>query len=201
MHIIRVDNITLKLKVRELPVEKLPLDLLLKYDKNLKVSGGKNVIYKGFQLSEGNFLLIIYALLSIAIILVALGLYSSLLKGIKDNTLAILRAIGASNKQIARIATKEILLYLAPSILGGIFVGFLVILLLQKFNIMRAFGHNLIIIINVGTIAGSLIAGFGFLIISAFLILRKVFHSKITYLMGSEVSEKEVKLEEVLNER
>ena len=197
-HLIKVNNITMKLKVTKVLIEKLPIDLLLKYDKNLKVTGGKEVIYKGFQLSEGNFLLIIYALITIAIILVALGLYSSLLKGIKNNTIAILRAIGASNKQILKIASKEILIYVMPSILGGIFLGFISVMAIQHFNLMRAFGHTLIVIINMDVVMYSILIGLGFLAFSTALIFRNIFHSKIAYLMGSESSEKISTLEEVL---
>ena len=197
-HTIKVNNITMTLKVTKVPIEKLPMDLLLKYDKNLKVTGGKEVIYKGFQISEGNFLLIIYALIAIGMILVALGLYSSLLKGIKNDTIAILRMIGASNKQILGIASKEILIYLTPAILVGIFLGFISVLAIQHFNLMRAFGHTLIVIVNMDMVIDSILVGIGFLVFSTFLIFRNIFHSKIIYLMGSESSEKISTLEEVL---
>jgi len=198
VHTIKVNNITMNLKVTKVPIEKLPIDLLLKYDKSLKVTGGKEVIYKGFQISEGNFLLIIYSLIAIAIILVALGLYSSLLKGMKNNAIAILRAIGANNRQILAIASKEILIYLTPSILGGILFGFASVIAIQHFNLMRAFGHTLIITVNMEMIMDSILIGLGFLAFSTLLIFRNIFHSKIVYLMGSESSERISTLEEVL---
>ncbi len=197
-HVVEVNNISLTLKVSKNPVEKLPLDLLLKYDKNLKVTGGKSVIYKGFQISEGNFMLIVYSLITIALILVALGLYSSLLKGIKDENVAILRAIGASNKNILKMAMVEILIYLTPSIVGGVLLGFALVAFMQQFDLMRAFGHELLININESTIVASVAITLFFLLFSVALIFAHIFHSGVMHLMGSEDSTIPVNLEEVL---
>ena len=200
-HIIKLDNQTLKLQVEEPVVEKLPIDLILKYNKELNVTGGKNVIYKGFQISEGNFVLVIYTLISIGIILVALGMYSSILKGMKNNNVAILRAIGANNKQIIKFTLEDVTKYLLTSIIGGIFLGYLLVIILEKLEILRAFGHRLIIYLTPSIITGTLLVGFGFLFFTTLIILKNVLSSKVVHLMGTEKNERIVSLGEVLNER
>ena len=200
-HTIKLDNQTLKLQVEEPVVEKLPIDLILKYNKELNVTGGKNVIYKGFQISEGNFVLVIYTLISIGIILVALGMYSSILKGMKNNNVAILRAIGANNKQIIKFTLEDITKYLLTSIIGGIFLGYILVIILEKLEILRAFGHRLIIYLTPSIITGTLLVGFGFLFFTTLIILKNVLSSKVVHLMGTEKNERIVSLGEVLNER
>jgi len=199
-HTITLGNQSLTLTVVENPIEKLPIDIVLKYNKNLNVTGGKNVIYKGFQISEGNFVLVIYTLISIAVILVALGMYSSLLKGMKNNNIAILRTLGASNRQITKFALEDTIKYLFTSIIGGIFLGYLIVILLEKLEILRAFGHRLIIYLTPSIILGTILIGFGFLFFITLIILKKALSSKVIHLISGEKSEKIVTLEDVLNE-
>ncbi len=199
-HKITLENQTLVLTVEENPIEKLPIDLILKYNKDLKVTGGKNVIYKGFQISEGNFVLVVYTLISIAIILVALGMYSSLLKGMKNNNIAILRALGANNKQIVKFALEDIAKYLLTSIIGGIFLGYAIVIILENLEVLRAFGHRLIIYFTPSIILSTVLIGFGFLFFITLIILKSVLSSKVVHLMGGEKSERIVTLGEILNE-
>ncbi len=200
-HTIVVGNQTLTLKVYEPPVEKVPIDLILKYNKDLKVTATETVIYKGFQISQGNFILVTFSLIAVGIILGALGMYSSMLKAINNKNIAILRAIGASNRTLMKFAVEDVVKYILPSIFGGLLLGYALVGVLEWLNVLRAFGHGLVVDITPQVILGSILISLGFLAFTAVLILKEMFHSKVVHLFGGERSEKIYTLEEVLNER
>ena len=200
-HTIEVENQTLVLDVYEPPVEKVPIDLVLKYDKNLKVTASESVIYKGFQISQGNFYLVTGSLVAVGIILGALGMYSSILKSINSKNVAILRAIGASNRHLVLYSLEDIAKYVFPSILGGVFLGYVLLKSLEYTGLLRAFGHRLVVSITPGVVLGSVLISLGFLLIASVIILYGIMHSKVVHLFGGEKSEKIYMLEEVLDER
>jgi len=143
-HVISVGEARVYVSVEEERTS-LPIDMILKYTKNLKISGSKDVIYRGFEISEGNIILTFSSLLGITIILVFLGIYYSSVKGMKNRNIGVLRAIGASNRDIARLFWMDVLKYLIPSVIGGIILGYLITVTLNYLGILRAFGHQLII--------------------------------------------------------
>ncbi len=200
-HRIEVGNQTLAIHVTAPPVEKLPIDLVLKYNKDLKVTASQEVIYKGFQISQGNFYLVTGSLITVGIILGALGMYSSVLKAMDSKNVAILRAIGASNIKLLKYATEDVLKYILPAIFLGVLLGYFVVFALEYMGTLRAFGHSLVVDITPGVILGTVFISLGFLVFTSILVLYGIFHSKVIHLMGTESSEKIYTLEEVLNER
>ncbi len=197
IHKIMVGNETVTIRVSNPYVEKLPIDLLLRYDKNLNVTGGKEVIYKGFQISEGNFIILIYSLIGVGMVLVILGMYSSLLKALKERNIAVLRAIGATNSQILKFALKDSFYYIFLPIIFGIVVGYIMLFILQYFEVLRAFGHRLIISTNIQLIFLNLLIGLGFAILTMAIVFKDVLSSKVVHLFSGETGEREVDLKEV----
>ncbi len=197
-HKIRIKNETVEIEVKEIQIEKLPIDLLLKYDKNLNVTGGKNVIYKGFQISEGNFIILVYSLIGVGIILVALGMYSSLLKSLEDRNIAILRAIGASNRQIIKFALKDSIYFIFLPILAGIGTGYITLWILEKMEILRAFGHRLIIFTGPSIVGINILIGIAFSIFVMAVVFKDILSSKVITLFTGENTQKTMSLQEVL---
>ncbi|MCD6275625.1 MAG: ABC transporter permease, partial [Thermoplasmata archaeon] len=196
-HVISVGEARVYVSVEEERTS-LPIDMILKYTKNLKISGSKDVIYRGFEISEGNIILTFSSLLGITIILVFLGIYYSSVKGMKNRNIGVLRAIGASNRDIARLFWMDVLKYLIPSVIGGIILGYLITVTLNYLGILRAFGHQLIISPTPMFLLELLGISLLFVAISSFLILRNIIHTQVVHLMGREKNLKITKLEEVL---
>ncbi|NPA75872.1 MAG: ABC transporter permease [Euryarchaeota archaeon] len=199
-HTIKVNSVVLTLKVHENPAAKLPTDLILKYAKDLKFTESKSVIYKGFQISEGNFLLVLASLFIITLILVFLGLYSTAMKGIKNNNIGVLRAIGASNLQIFKFFAKESALYFLIPGLVGIVGGYALVLGINKMNMLTAFGHHLTIVPTWRDIAFIIVLTFAFISASVFIIYRHLMKSRVVHIMGRESNSREVPLSELLRE-
>ncbi len=199
-HKIDVNGQILTLRVVQNPVSKLPTDLVLKYSNDLKFTESKNVIYKGFQISEGNFLLVLSALIAVTLILIFLGLYSTAMKGLKNENIGILRAIGASNRQIFKFFMKESWLYfLVPGILG-IVGGYLLVIIINNMDMLTAFGHHLTIVPtwrDIGLVAG---VTFTFIFTSLFVIYWHMMHIHVTRIMGHGNAGKVVNLDDMLRE-
>ncbi len=197
-HTITVGNLTLKLQVLEQRSEKLPTDLVLKYIKNMKFSESKNVIYKGFQISEGNFMLLLLSLMMITLILLLLGLYSSMLKGIKNQNIGILRAIGASNKQILWYFINDSMKYIFMPIFFGVACGYGLIILINNLDILTALGHRLIIAPTPLDILMAILISLVFSAISLFFIFKSLLRKRVVHIMGAEEKTQQIRLEEIL---
>ena len=199
-HIIKVGNITLTLDVEKEVIEKLPTDLVLKYSKGLKFSESKGVIYKGFQISEGNFYLVFASLFGVTLLLIFLGIYSTTVKGLKNENVGILRAIGASNGQIFKFFTKDILKYVLTSVIGGILGGYILVIGINNFSILTAFGHKLIISPTLYNITLVITISFIFIVISFAIIFKTIFSKHVVHLMGREENKKVLNLEEIIGD-
>ena len=200
-HTISLENITLKLKVTKEIVEKLPIDLVLKYAKNLKITESQNVIYKGFQISEGNFILTMGSVFTVTSILVFLGIYSSALKGLKENTIGVLRAIGASNKQVFRFLMKDFGKYIVPAMGAGIASGVAITFIINELGLLTAFGHKLIIRVSPLYLLIIFVLLTVFFSLTFMLVFKISTTRKVVHMMGRNTNLREVSLEEVLNEK
>ena len=199
-HTIKVGNITLTLDVEREVIEKLPTDLVLKYSKGLKFSESKGVIYKGFQISEGNFLLVFSSLIGVTMLLIFLGVYSTTMKGLKNENVGILRAIGADNRQIFKFFTKDVLKYVVASVIGGIAGGYIIVMGINNFSILTAFGHKLIIYPTLYNIALVITISFIFVVISFAIIFKSIFSKHVVHLLGREENKRAVNLEEIIGD-
>ncbi len=200
VHHVTVENQTLNLDVEKSIVEKLPTDLVLKYSKDLKFTESKGVIYKGFQISEGNFILVIAALIAVTFILLFFGIYSTTIKSMKMSNVGILRAIGASNRQIFSMYMKEASLYVVVPVVLGIIGGYFLVLFIDDLNLLTAFGHRLIITPTISDILEVVAIGLIFTFISTIIIFRSLTKSHVVHILGREKNAKVVNLEEVLGD-
>ncbi len=197
-HVLSVENQSVELKVVE-KKELIPIDTVLKYTKNLKLSGSSDVIYRGFEISEGNVILTFASLIAITVILVFLGIYYSLLKGMKLSTIGVLRAIGATKSDIRKLIWRDAFKYLLPAMIGGIILGYAITIILNQLQILRAFGHQLIIGASLSTIALIIVTSLLFLLLSLHLLISRVTGARVIHLLGRSKEERIVKLEEVLS--
>ena len=195
---IKVNNKELTLKVIKSPVESLPTDLVLKYTKNLKFTESQSVIYKGFQISEGNFMLVISSLIAVTFILIFLGLYSTTLKGMKKNNIGILRAIGASNRQIFKLFMSDSWKYVLIPGMIGIGMGYVLILILNNFDVLTAFGHHLIIVPSIKDIITVVLLTLVFESVSMIIIFQSLMKKHVIHIMGRDYTKKTVTLDSLL---
>ena len=198
VHTVSVNGKVMKIKVEKTVIENLPTDLVLKYGKNLKFTQSKGVIYKGFQISEGNFILVISALVSVTLILLFFGIYSTTLKSLNFKNIGILRAIGADHRKILALYMRESSTYIGIPVIVGILAGYLLVEIINYTDLLMAFGHTLIIYISVLEISEVLVIGIFFTVISNFIIFRKLIKSQVVDIMGRENKGKIVKLEEFI---
>ena len=197
-HTIHVNGHVIYLEVKPTMNRYLPMDLILKYAKNLKISESQDVVYRGFQISQGNMIITFSSLIFITIVLVFLGIYYSTHKGMKISTLAILRAIGASNRKIFSLLMEDMLKYLIPAVIGGILGGYFLILGLNTLSVFRAFGHTLIIQVSLSTMLFITLLGIAFIVLAFYLAYLRISRRRVVHLMGAEENRKVVTLEEVL---
>ncbi len=199
-HHITVNNESLILNVEPNPASKLPTDLVLKYAHNIKFTESRNVIYKGFRISEGNFILVLAALIIITLILVFLGMYSTTMKGLNNSNIGILRAIGASNRQIFVMFLKESVIYfLIPGLLG-IVGGYLLVIFINSMDLLTAFGHHLTIAPTWSDISIVLGVSITFIFTSLFIIYWRLMHMHVSGIMGKSAHGRITTLDELLQE-
>ena len=198
-HTITVGNVTLRLKVEKSIEEKLPTDLVLKYAKDLKFSESKGVVYKGFQISEGNFILVLSSLIAVTLILLFLGIYSTTVKSMKTGNVGILRAIGASNRQIFLFFINDAWRYVLIPVFLGILGGYLLILWIDSMSILTAFGHTLIIVPTWKDIITVIILSVGFALASMLIIFRNLMSRRVVSIMGREENLRIYTLEEIIS--
>ena len=198
-HTLKIANESMRLEVLKKSSENIPTDLILKYAKNMKFSESKNVIYKGFQISEGNFILLLLSLIIITLILLFLGLYSSVLKGIKNQNIGILRAIGANNRQIFIYFMGDSIKYVFVPIGLGLIGGYLFIISVNSLGILTALGHRLIIAPTFKDILMILAISLTFAAIDLLMIFRSLMKKRVIHhILGSEESVVPVRLEDVI---
>ena len=198
-HTIKVGNETIYLEVLEKSSEKIPTDLILKYAKNMKFSESKSVIYRGFQISEGNFILLLLSMMAVTLLLLFLGLYSSVLKGIKSQNIGILRAIGASNRQIFKYFITDAIKYVFSPIILGITGGYLLVIFINSLGILTALGHRLIIAPTLLDITTILVISLVFTAVVLLIIFRSLMRKRaIHHILSSEESIITVNLEDVI---
>lgn len=132
-----------------------------------------SLIYSTAKISEANIVIVLVSLAILSATLVTLGVSSSFMKEINDNTriVGILRSIGASSRQLLWMIFKQALLLSLPAALAGIVGGMLLAYLISLSERLLAFGHvvypmldlSLIVAATIGCIAicvgSSLIAG------------------------------------------
>lgn len=198
-HTITVDNQTLTLKVEKSVAEKLPTDLVLKYAKDLKFSESKGVVYKGFQISEGNFILVLASLISVTLILLFLGIYSTTIKSMKTGNIGILRAIGASNRQILMFFLNDAWKLVLLPVFLGIVGGYLLIMWIDSLSVLTAFGHTLIITPTWNDIIMVVLLSISFAMASMLIIFRNLMRKHVISILGREENPKVYTLEEVIS--
>ena len=132
-----------------------------------------NLIYSTAKISEANIVIVLVSLAILSATLVTLGVSSSFMKEINDNTriVGILRSIGASSRQLLRMIFKQALLLSLPAAIAGVVGGVLLAYLISLSDRLLAFGHvvypildlSLIVAAAIGCVAicvgSSLIAG------------------------------------------
>ena len=198
-HTVSVGNNTLSFDVKKSIVEKLPTDLVLKYAKNLKFSESKSVVYKGFEISEGNFILVIGALIGVTALLLFFGLYSTVIKSVNTTNVGILRAIGASHRQILVFLVKDSSKYAILPLILGIVGGYALVLAVDAMDVLTAFGHQLIIVPTIGDIVAVVVLSLIFIISAMFAVFRYLVKGRVIHIMGKEENPQTVMLDNLLD--
>ncbi len=198
-HHISVGKDTLTLTVEKSLAEKLPTELVLKYAKTLKFSESKTLIYKGFEISEGNFLLVIIALITITMVLVLFGIYSTAIKSMNNNNVGILRAIGASHVQLFLFMMNDAWKYVLLPVITGIVGGYLLIIGINHLDLLTAFGHHLIIVPTLSDILTVVVLSIAFSIAAIMLIFMHIISGHVVHAMGRDREDKITNLDDILN--
>ncbi|GEM_PF-4750202 len=198
-HKIKIDDKILVLNVEKTIAEKLPTDLVLKYAKDLKFTESKGVIYKGFQISEGNFILVLASLVVVTMMLLFLGIYSTTIKSLKAGNIGILRAIGASNRQIWTFFMRDSAIYILAPVILGIIGGYLTIMWIDSMKMLTAFGHTLIIVPTWKDILTVTILSITFTFISLLIIFKGMMEKRVVHMMGGSANPKVYTLDEIIS--
>jgi len=132
-----------------------------------------DLIYSTAKISEANIVIVLVSLAVLSATLVTLGVSSSFMKEINDNTkiIGILRSIGASSRQLLWMMFRQAFLLSLPAAALGLVGGMLLAYLVSLSERLLAFGHvvcpmldpSLVIAATIGCVAicvgSSLIAG------------------------------------------
>lgn len=200
-HEIVVNDISVNITVKDSSMSNIPITKVLRYAKNVAFEVEGAVVYKALEISKGNFAVILISIVGYGAILTSIGMISLLSKSysMKEKNIGILRALGASNKYLRKLFLKETLKYSSLGISLGIVGGFIAVIIITEFQMLRAFGHVLSTPLNIDDVIFIATLSFSLAIISAILISGQFIKKGVTDIMIKKETEKEdVMLEEVI---
>jgi hypothetical protein len=205
-HSVQVGDFSVELQVSPWYAENPDLvELVLRYGGTSTLSSSNSLpIYQAAKISEGNISLALFALGTIAAMLVTLAILSVFAKEISEGRkrLGILRSIGASRSHIRRMVFPQALLASLAGASIGVFLGLLIAAFVVGSGSVLIFGHLLAFEVSVGPVvlvmAGAVAMSIISAIVSAELAAKETAISAIRGLPPEEGPE--LNLEELLGE-
>jgi len=191
-------------EVSEKYLERVPIDLLIKYGKDVELESRGGAVYKAIEISRGNFIVLISSVIMATAILMVLGVESIVSRCYEDRkrNLAVLRAIGATKADIRMIVLREFARYFLVSTTLGILLGLAIFLLITSTGTLRAFGHTVTFSVNLADLlVSALISLLISIAASYFSVQMPAVRKSVAQMVDRGARGREyIELEEVLNE-
>lgn len=199
-HTVQVGDFSAVLEVSPWYVDNPDLvQLVIRYGGTSTLSSaGAIPIYQAAKLSEGNVSLVLFSLGAVSGLLATMAIVSVFSKEVRENRkrLGILRAIGASRKDIRRLVFPQALAASLVGAVAGVLTGLAVAWALVDSGAFTVFGHVLEFGITLGPViviaAGAVAIGLASAIVSAEMAAKETAISSIRDLPDEEPPEKDL---------